>query len=121
MSDSELAGLEASLGVKALKSRVGEALTNAPEPEAALRRAADVLAAAAQNHASALAELWRSDPTAVLRVLVAVCGIAPFLARFAAARPEVWLEAARAGLPTRTLEAHQESLTREVLWVWRSG
>jgi len=112
VSDSKLAGLEASLRLEALEFRVGEALTNAPEPEAALRRAADVLTAAAQNHASALTELWRSDPTAVLRVLVAVCGIAPFLARFAAARPEVWLEAARAGLPPRTLEAHQESLTR---------
>ena len=112
MSHSELAGLEASLGAQALESRVGEALANAPEPEAALRRAADVLTAAAHCDAAALAETWRSDPASLLRVLVAVCGVAPFLARFAAARPEAWLGAARAGLPPRTLDAHHESLTR---------
>ena len=62
------------------------ALRSSPAPEASARRASSVLAA---QDARGLAELGRS-PEALARVLSALCGTAPFFARFLRAHPD-WL------------------------------
>ncbi len=63
------------------------ALAPGPEPEATLRRATDVLEAAAAHDAEALARAVGAHPENLRRVLAGCCGTAPFLAATLRTRP----------------------------------
>ena len=90
MSEAGLREIEGALGVSGLAAAVAEALAEAPDPPGAALRAAEVLGAAARSHAARLAAACARRPDAPGRILRAVCGVAPFLARFLTGHPE-WL------------------------------
>lgn len=93
---------------ESLQATVAEALAAAPEPEDARRRAGDLLAAARSCDGEALAA---AEPATVARVLLAVCGVAPFLARHLQRRPEALLALCADDLSQpRTLEQHDTAL-----------
>ncbi len=65
-----------------------EALAEGPEPERTWGRCVGVLAAAAACNAARLDRLVAERPGALRRVLLATCGVAPFLASVLRRRPE---------------------------------
>lgn len=91
-----------------LEPAVSRALAAAPDPEGARRRATELLAAARGVDEQALDA---ADPTTLARVLLAVCGVAPFLSRHLQRRPQVLLTLAADDLSRpRTAAQHAAAL-----------
>jgi len=93
-----LEGLERELGTPGLAAALRPRLAAAPDPEAALRRAGELLRAAAERDRERLVAAWSRGPASpaapLVRALAAAAAIAPFLVRFLGAHPEWLLEVA---------------------------
>jgi [glutamine synthetase] adenylyltransferase / [glutamine synthetase]-adenylyl-L-tyrosine phosphorylase len=87
------------------------AFAEGPEPARTARLAADVIEAAAARDAARLARLESERGEALVRVLRATCGVAPFLAGFLVRHPEWLFTLAEDDLSVpRTLEELTERL-----------
>lgn len=71
-------------------ARLRELFAGAPEPERTARLAGSLLEAAAEHDGARLGALEAERPEVLRRVLLATCGVAPFLARFLVRHPG-WL------------------------------
>jgi glutamate-ammonia-ligase adenylyltransferase len=95
--------------------RLRAALARGPDPEGAAHRAEDVLSALARADAARLGDLCGQRTDAVVRVLAALCGAAPFLAPLLVAHPD-WLYrlAAEDFATARTPSDYDETVRRAI-------
>lgn len=108
---SDLSIIEDSLGLPGLAERLRPALEGSAEPHAAPARAVRLLEAAATHDLAGLAELWKSAPGGLVRVLWTLGGASPFLVNWLIARPRQLLALAREefSIP-RSVAAYTERL-----------
>jgi glutamate-ammonia-ligase adenylyltransferase len=118
VSQAELRDIERELGAAGFADATGAALAEAPDPHGAALRAVELLRAALRTDGARLAAAWKREPAALLRILAGVCGVAPFLARRFAARPE-WLLALldEALAEPRTPESYAQRLDEALVRV----
>jgi len=82
--------LETRLRLPGLARRSAARLARSAEPEAAARRAHDILLAAHARGPGALASAWEIHGDSMLRILCVLCGAAPFFAPILERHPD-WL------------------------------
>lgn len=98
MEPEGLEGLERELGTPGLAAALRPRVAAAPDPEATLRRADELLRAAAGHDRERLGAAWGRGPASsaapLVRAVEAAAAVAPFLVRFLTGHPEWLLELA---------------------------
>lgn len=105
MNETARNELEAKTGLAGLATVLAAELARAAEPELAGRLVPEVFAACAAADAARLRRLWADDPLRPARIVVRLCGAAPFLVPFLVRNPDWVLQLAEEDLSLQRTSA----------------